>query len=358
MMDGNEYEEMPETKCMVASSAFLLVVNLLSTILGLVLMGGAAYLWTNKGTIPGLSDSLVIVAIGLGASVFLVSFLGIYGAMRRQKVALVVYGIVVFLLIVGEIVGVVLLAQYVGVLDAATVNSDVATVTRQAANAVNDVLFSAYTVCCVQNAAFCSTDVLPGNSGYCAPVQGNCTSAVEDQEVACFSNPNGAQVGQEFCIALQSTELIGVAVTGGTKCGGGDPLKFRNDFIEWVQANITLVFYAAGFAGAIELMSLVFAGILFFHSSAAVISQIKHEHDDEIVAYEMNHPVQSPSFSFDDQRLRSGSSASVARPISFAPGARPMSVSNARPISIARPESASTIDHETGLAIARPVDDE
>lgn len=128
-----------------------------------------------------------------------------------------------------QIVAVVLFAQYLGVLEA---TDDGTSVASQTEKALNDFIYSVYKQCCTNNRAFCP-GYLPADAGYCYPVYpvDGCPDASTDTSgtLACFSAKETAAVGNEVCITLQSSGLIGVVTDASSKaCGGGSPLAFRS----------------------------------------------------------------------------------------------------------------------------------
>lgn len=179
---------------------------------------GATYIWTNSGggLIQGVSMQALIVAIVIGALIIFLSFAGIYGAVRRNKIILIIFSIFVFIILACEVIASVLLARYFGLLG--TVPSG-----DMISKTLNDFIFSVYDKCCYQNKSHC-VGYLPSDNNYCYPVYKS-SECVQDGLSACYSG-TAPVVGNEVCVLFSSGDLFGVADSSTGYCGAGNPNMF------------------------------------------------------------------------------------------------------------------------------------
>ncbi|KAH6569766.1 hypothetical protein BASA61_004660 [Batrachochytrium salamandrivorans] len=82
----------------------LLLINFLSLLAGLILVGAGGYINTNSAEdIVGLSESIAVASIVIGCIVAIISFLGCFGAANEKGVLLKTYFALLLILVILEI---------------------------------------------------------------------------------------------------------------------------------------------------------------------------------------------------------------------------------------------------------------
>ena len=95
------------------------------------------------------SSTGVTVALICGAFIFLVAFLGCYGAKKQSKCALFLFFFVIFAFLVVQIIAAIMFASYMGKLDDVTQpNSKAADLKGETEREINDFIYSVYNKCC------------------------------------------------------------------------------------------------------------------------------------------------------------------------------------------------------------------
>ncbi|KAJ3309822.1 hypothetical protein HDV04_005601 [Boothiomyces sp. JEL0838] len=97
-----------DTACGTTSFVFaknlMLVINFLSMLAGLILIGGGGYIISNNTTdIVGLSSGIASAAIAIGVIVSIVSFLGCFGAANEKGMLLKTYFVLLIILVILEV---------------------------------------------------------------------------------------------------------------------------------------------------------------------------------------------------------------------------------------------------------------
>ena len=96
----------------------LVVFNVIAVIIGLALLGVGAYSKYEYGQILSLSESkftsIPALLMILGVLVFILGFLGCFGAFKENRVLLVIYSILLTLVLMGECVAIIISLIYKG----------------------------------------------------------------------------------------------------------------------------------------------------------------------------------------------------------------------------------------------------
>lgn len=256
---------------------FIIVVNVLTALVGLFLVGGGVYVYVNIGSqfADIVSPTTVIGVVIAGFIVVLISLLGIYGAITHAKWALWVYMAVMVLMIIGQIAAVVITLNFIGVLESTP--STVASAFDATQTQINNFLLRSYVTCCVNDPAYCSS--LTSDPNYCQNVffceQVSNTTCIDDDITS------SRTTDPSVCTALESIiyeddPLVGDAST--TSCGGGDPGQFLQNVTDFLSDNILIAGYALLGLGIVELLIIAF--IIFL----LMTKQLEWDDDDFVDA--------------------------------------------------------------------------
>jgi len=259
-----------EPRLVSFSRAFLIVVNILTFLGGLVLTGAGIYVYieyTNFSVILSQNDATGIIVAGLLTA--FIAGVGSYGVVNDHLITLGVYAFVSFVLFLAILSILGLLVEYVDTV--AQVAAGTLTVFNDQQVQVNDFFASAYTACCVQNPTFCPS-LYANETGYCPPVTfcGKGTSGS-----ICYAGTYGVNatnppvhIVSEICGSLLSVGVVGPANSATGACGypNGASGFFKSAF-SFILGNITYPYISIGLLSGIIFFELVFCFILarFIH---------------------------------------------------------------------------------------------
>lgn len=291
---------------------FLIGVNLLSAVLGLLLCGGGAYLYVEYDNQFSelLSPAPILGVMISGFILFLLTMVGVYGAVTGKRTVLIVYVVVVVILIAVEVAAAVVFLQYLDVIES---SADAEASSDSTEIAINDLILSSYHTCCVvSDKAFC--DVIP----VCTNVF-LCSEPLATD--ACIANEESDKlVDIGVCTAFEKftidgTALVGLVVPGNDiTCGGGDPGNFQAAVTEWLRGNINFFGYGAIGVGSLQVLIVAFSFALIF-SRPELIPQAAEidEEDGHMGVYVEAEPVRvSKRFSVDSRQSSRNSAQRVS----------------------------------------------
>jgi hypothetical protein len=256
-----------EPRLVTYSALFLIIINVLTTLGGLGLLGASAYAFISFKTLFAglLSENGIIGGMVAGLLIALFSILGIFGTTNQHFRSLAFYTFIQgsLLIVILSILGV--FVQYIATVEQVAQGNIV--VWSQNQIDVNDFFLSAYVKCCKKNDKFCAGNA-PGQDLYCENVdfcnQRNSTTTLGSNN-GCFVGDYGSTpkdppktVYDEFCATLFAGGVVGPAV--GSTCGGGKPQPFIVQLFDFVKTNVLWCYYAVGFL----------SGLLFFEVLACI----------------------------------------------------------------------------------------
>ena len=193
----------------------MVVVNVLFLLVGLALVGGGAYLFTNFESFEALlSEAVVQWGIVAGGILMVLAILAIYGAVVNNKKVIIFYLICMVVLLIGQLVIVAVALNYTGELESLNGN--------KTNEVIDNFLLRSYDQCCFQVEENCNTQaqecqrVLGCDDPICNLIEtcrsGVCITGVE-------SGPF-EPVDIAVCSALEAIDIVGPA-DNSTACGGG-----------------------------------------------------------------------------------------------------------------------------------------
>ena len=135
--------------CTGMAKGFLYVISFILGLSGLAVLGAGSYAKINYDDWGELfSNTGINIALISGAAIFVVAFLGCYGAKNQSKCALSSFFLVIFAFLVMQIIAAIMFASYMGKLDSVTSNSQAASDLADSTEIeINDFIYSLYDSC-------------------------------------------------------------------------------------------------------------------------------------------------------------------------------------------------------------------
>uniref|UniRef100_A0A7S3PP90 Tetraspanin n=1 Tax=Aplanochytrium stocchinoi TaxID=215587 RepID=A0A7S3PP90_9STRA len=269
------------SRCSNIVVGILVVTNVLLVLIGLGLVGGGAYLYTNFDAFQDIvSQDLITWVIVAGAILCIIALSAIYGAVANKKAILIVYLIIFVIMLTGQVTVAILGLQYVGIIDELDTGTN-ATTSDKTEQTINNFLLRSYETCCFQ-----SDDAI---DGFCPNPPGNCIKVlgcddpiyINGQCVTGAETVENVDIG--VCSALEAADIVGPIATG--KCGNGDPSQFLDDCVQYLTDQL-------GFAGNIVIGLGVFEVILIFLTVFLIFGRAKNWYDNENFAVAVGEPVE------------------------------------------------------------------
>lgn len=212
--------------CRALGKTYLTIINLITALLGLVIVGICAYVLIEYSSIDAvLSKTATYVCLGVGIILFFVSLLGCCAAQKQNRCGLFIYIVILLVVAAAQIIGGITIAVYAG--DLETNNGNIEDLTSD----VQSFVSCSYAWCCYNN-----VDVPSGDAG-----PGECTSSTWNSDGFCSVFPDDLQSGSSNC---------------------GSVTEYNEALVDWLHDNQRYFAIAAITLGSIELLAVFFATYL------------------------------------------------------------------------------------------------
>ncbi|GBG30778.1 Hypothetical Protein FCC1311_069982 [Hondaea fermentalgiana] len=245
---------------------FLIFINLVSAVLGLLLCAGGAYLYIEYDDQFSelMSPAPIIGVMIAGLCLFIITVFGVFGAVTGKKWVLTVYLILVVVILAIEVGAAVIFLDYLNVIESSQESSS-SDLQDSTEIAINNFIYSSYQTCCVET-ELCRVNY----TNVCTPVE-LCTNATtSNEEEACVRADSLTSVDVAVCTALQEViymehAIVDEVTTGNSvSCGGGDPEAFEAAITGWIQENIRFFGYGALGVGIVQVLIVLSGMALLF----------------------------------------------------------------------------------------------
>jgi hypothetical protein len=236
--------------CSGTSENYLVLMNGLTFILGIVIIAYAIYLLVEFGDLKeGISTFPILAPLVVGVILLFVSGLGIYGAKQRNKFILIIYIVIVLLITLFVFGSGVSLLVYGGYLD----NVQGGEISGEIEADIVDFELAVFQKCCV-------------DTGNAAPIL-QCPQAgvcfTDAENLAFFLD----KIDEKVCIALENVDINGIPLVGVNStgsCGGGSADNFVNGISQYLKDNIVTLGSVNLAVAVIMLLILLATCILIF----------------------------------------------------------------------------------------------
>jgi len=272
---------------------FLVVVNLISAILGLLLCAGGAYLYVEyENNFDALvSPAPIIGVIVAGFVLFLITMAGVYGAVTGKRSILIVYLVFVIILVAMEIAAAVIFLNYLKSIENSN-SADSSSLQDSTEIAINNFILRTYNTCCFIDEN-CENEL---NINICQLVDTCDNTAIPGTPCVQAESVENVDIG--VCTALANFKTGGESIVGPVEltntvtCGGGDPEQFEQAVTNWLSANINFFGYGALGVGILQIFIVIF-GVLLVSINPDVIpeAQVAHVSDGDESATPYAQPV-------------------------------------------------------------------
>ena len=240
--------------CEGMAKGFLYLVTLILGVAGLAILGASAYVKINYGDWSELFSSTgLTVALISGAFIFLVAFVGCYGAKNQSKSALFCFFFVVFLFLVVQVIAGLMFASYMGKLDDVTKDGSktIQDAKKETEAQINDFIYSVYNKCCDGKVApFTAVQK-------CNAPSPQCLTTALPALCACFVDED-KNLGDGVCTIIDEAQEAGSDYPECTVVAA----QYKKNIQKYLEDNIEYISIFAGVLGGIELLCLFFACFL------------------------------------------------------------------------------------------------
>jgi len=236
--------------CSGLSKFWLVAINSLLSLLGLGLVIASAYgLHEFEALEDMFSKQGLVMAIAGGAIMFLISFLGCYGAMKQNKCMLSIYLLFVGSIFIVYICSALFIKVYIndakGVVDGEGLSTD-----------LKDTLIDEYRAFQLKTYNTCCFNVFGGTEAEKCKDDKVTNSCYESQFYDEYT------IAPAVCKLFSEFELDDVPLVGDfdivPSCGGGDPLDFLENVALFVEKHMKTILIFAAAVGVIQFLSVVF----------------------------------------------------------------------------------------------------
>lgn len=260
-----------ETLFMSIGRGFLIGINLLSAVLGLLLCAGGAYLYIEYDNRfeNVVSPGPIIGVMVAGFLLFAITMFGVYGAFTGKKWVLMTYLIVVVAILAVEVAASVLFLDYLNVIKA-TQTTDSSELSGSTEIAINNFIYNSYQTCCMET-EYCYVNY----TTVCTPAQ-LCSNVADGEDCVNADSFNAVDIG--VCTAFEEIHYEGEVLVGTVEsgndvtCGGGSSEDFFDAVTGWLLANIRFFGYGAIGVGIVQVL-IVICGLVLLLLRPAIIPE-------------------------------------------------------------------------------------
>jgi hypothetical protein len=266
--------------CEGAAKKWLMMVNFLTALFGVIICGGAGYgLAKLEDYGEYLNKTMLFVGIGFGVLVMAVSAIGCIGASKQHRGLLALYLFALFIVTVVSISSGAMVLAYRGDIGDASVNNS-------ANAAVEKAIHASYNKCCFNKEACAGAGATEGvtwntvtvpitnadtTSGSTALLTATCSTGVTFDDAANTDLTSFAKLYElAQCAPLKLIKFGGVKIVDAASAGGcggdktallpkGNIAKYTENFEGFLKENLNTVGLVLAVIGGFEVITWIMA---------------------------------------------------------------------------------------------------
>lgn len=267
---------------------FMVGVNVLLNIFGLVLIGGASYVLYEFADFEDLVPrGTVITILMAGLFIFVLTFLGCYGVWANKHLFICLYIVLLTCAVAVQFVGAYYFLVFFGNASSAESRTGSA-LEAEASDYFQNYMLSTYTDCCtgcIENlncdrGNFIEPSKDENGTFFCNqtdPINPQCEWALEcdDNQAnsSCYITPDGLppfDILSAVCLFLEvadtgnQTETVVGPPENGWSCGAGKPGTYVENFITWINARYYWISAITWTAIVVQMLCLLGAIYVYF----------------------------------------------------------------------------------------------